>query len=107
LSSPQSPPWLDKLEHFTAFGGLTVILCVAGASFWPVTWRLYAGIVGLVALYGVIDELTQFFVPGRQPDPRDWLANVTGSLAGVAIFAVVRSLRTKTAEKSNERAPDR
>ncbi len=32
--------------------------------------------------YAVLDEIHQYFVPGRCMDPRDWLADTLGGLAG-------------------------
>jgi VanZ family protein len=37
--------------------------------------------LALVAAYAVSDEYHQSFVPGRQPDPLDWLADMAGALA--------------------------
>jgi VanZ family protein len=37
--------------------------------------------LALVAVYALSDEYHQSFVPGRQPDPLDWLTDMTGALA--------------------------
>jgi VanZ family protein len=37
--------------------------------------------LALVAVYALSDEYHQAFVPGRQPDPLDWLTDMTGALA--------------------------
>jgi VanZ family protein len=37
--------------------------------------------LALVAAYAISDEYHQSFVPGRQPDPLDWLADMAGALA--------------------------
>jgi VanZ family protein len=50
-----------------------------------------------VAVYGAFDELTQIPV-GRHADVADWFADVAGSVIGLALFAMVRSIfarRTK------------
>ena len=76
----------DKVEHVTAFAGLAVLLCVAGALWRGASQRLLAAVLGLLALYGVMDEATQRFLPYRTPDTGDWLANILGSGLGLSLF---------------------
>ena len=74
------------LGHFTMFGLL-------GLAIW---WGLgmnsrlldrerqwYA--IGLATLYGVVDELHQHFVPGRQPDVLDVLTDFVGAVVFVLL----------------------
>lgn len=80
----------DKIEHFLGYFLLTFLLCntlyfqdkkVAMKKF-PVILAL-----GIVAFYGMVDELHQYFVPGRFCDINDWIADVIGALiAGVFYF---------------------
>jgi VanZ family protein len=51
-----------------------------------------AGVFGI--LYGLSDEIHQWFVPGRLCDPRDFAADAVGTVAGV-LFAVWLSGRTR------------
>ncbi len=84
--------WFDKVEHAAAYGGLALLL---SAVVWRMTrsMSMTAGIVlGLVAGYGAIDELTQMLVPNRSADYRDWIADVVGGLLGVATFRVLGPL---------------
>jgi VanZ family protein len=37
--------------------------------------------LALIAIYALSDEYHQAFVPGRHPDPLDWLTDMTGALA--------------------------
>ena len=46
------------------------------------------------AAYGLSDELHQHFVPGRQADWLDWLADAGGGLAGTGVLALTRNLRS-------------
>ncbi len=75
----------DKLLHclvYAVFGFLLfrsarvlikgVVMAAAAAAF--------AGI-----LYGLTDEIHQFFVPGRQADPADWAADAVGAVLGVLL----------------------
>mgnify|MGYP001575085830 CR=1 FL=1 len=82
--------YTDKVYHFTAFFGLSFLLCSCVASFRRLGTATYAAIVGLVAAYGVCDELTQMLVPNRSADPLDWLADVSGAILGVLIFSLMQ-----------------
>jgi VanZ family protein len=90
LAKSQNPgrSW-DKQGHLAAFAGLSVLLCLAGATLWRPSWRLYAGVFMVVAAYGAIDELSQRFSPGRFSDFRDWIADMLGAGIGMMCFAVV------------------
>jgi VanZ family protein len=78
----------DKLYHFGAFFGLAILLAFCIGCFRPVRLWQYAGIIGSVACYGVVDELTQTLAINRSADPLDWLADMCGIIAGVLIFAL-------------------
>jgi len=82
--------WFDKVEHCSAYAGLTVLLCAVGATWVFGPARLYGSVFGTVALYGAFDELTQVFVPGRSADLRDWAADLVGAGAGIVVFAIVQ-----------------
>jgi VanZ family protein len=77
----------DKEEHIAAYGLLCLLFfrgfwtCVAevpGQGFWS-----FLG----AAAYGAIDEFHQRFIPGRECDILDWLADVLG--AAIAAFAAI------------------
>ena len=82
----------DKVQHLSAFAGLALLLCLAGAAWGVATQRLVALVLGLIAIYGMFDELTQALVPNREPDLRDWLANMLGAGLGIAVFLCSTSL---------------
>ncbi|MCE9525634.1 MAG: VanZ family protein [Planctomycetales bacterium] len=82
----------DKVYHFFAFFGLTILLCGSMASFRRPGTALYATIVGLVAAYGIFDELTQMLIPNRTADPLDWLADMSGAILGVLTFSLLHRL---------------
>jgi len=84
------PNSLDKLQHLTAFAGLALLLCTSGAAWGFSTRQLLLGVLGLIAVYGVFDELTQAFVPHREPDIRDWLANMLGAGLGATLFLTLQ-----------------
>ncbi len=85
-------PWVlswDKLQHCGAYavGGAAFALALGGRSPWLA--------VALGVLYGASDELHQWFVPGRNPDVRDWVADALGVLAGVFLYRSFLSWRAR------------
>ena len=99
------PNFWDKALHFLAYAGLAFLLaCVRGYRS-PPTLRTYLGLLALVALYGVVDELLQLVVPNRYADIKDWCADMLGAIAGLATYAAgrfivgrVRSLNRQPAD---------
>ena len=99
LTGVQLPQWrvpADKTFHFTAYAGLAFVLATLAAAIWTGTqgkrwghFLRYAAVLPIVALYAVIDELTQPAV-GRTADTLDWAADVAGSTVGLVLFFVVR-----------------
>lgn len=97
LPGPQLPDIHigDKIEHFSAFFILAVLLNLT-LIFQKKSYFLfkYAKLVTIIIcfLYGAIDELHQMIIPGRYADIRDWLADSTGVLIGVLILNFVKFL---------------
>ena len=84
---PSLPPGLlswDKLQHCTAYavGGAALAHALRGGPRRPWPWA--AALLG--SLYGVSDEVHQHFVPGRNSDWHDWLADTLGVLAGIFLY---------------------
>ena len=81
----------DKVAHaarYAVLGGL--VRLATGRTGVAVAWA---------GAYGVSDEVHQAFVPGRSPDPLDWLADVFGAWVGAALVArAVRRARRRTVE---------
>lgn len=69
----------DKVLHFAAYAGLGGLLAygAAPAALGPLP------LIAIGSLYGASDEVHQSFVPGRSPDPLDWVADTLGVVAGV------------------------
>lgn len=88
-------PGFDKLLHFGAFGvwGL-LFACALGRSAprWRVRWVMWTAMLGSV-IYGVSDEVHQAFVPGRDGDPLDVLADASGGVAAALVYGGWRKLR--------------
>jgi VanZ family protein len=75
-----SVPFLDKIAHCVLYAVLGAALA-RGRSRAPSTVP-HAVLLVLGALYGISDEWHQSWVPGRDPDPADWLADVVGLAMG-------------------------
>ncbi|MEM9585832.1 MAG: VanZ family protein [Planctomycetota bacterium] len=78
----------DKSKHFIAYLGLTWLLCYVTQSSHAA--RRFTTIAVVASAYAVLDELTQGFVPGRQPDVWDLLADLAGILAGLSVYLFAR-----------------
>jgi len=91
------PPSIsDKLLHFTAFLGLSVLF---GLWQWASeTRKPHSWLTGFAILtgYAAFDELMQS-VPllNRNPDVIDWLADVAGVICGLGLVWSVRSVVVK------------
>src|SRR6187549_2201971 len=62
---------LDKVAHAGAFAGLAFLLTWLGRASGGRGWKLFAGVLGLAAGYGILDEMTQALVRDRSPDVKD------------------------------------
>ena len=97
IEMPSVLGW-DKLQHCAAYAvGGAAIAHALGAPAHRFAWA--AALLG--SLYGVSDEIHQYFVPGRSSDWRDWVADTVGVLAGVFLFRTYQTWRGRR----NERAP--
>ena len=90
----------DKVFHFVLFGLLCFFIYRAFANqarFPSLAAQPLLASLLLCLAYGIIDELHQTFVPGRAPDPMDWLADSLGALTVVAGLLIVSRVRSKRA----------
>jgi VanZ family protein len=92
-------PFGDKVGHLSLYAVLGVALAWGrGRSRRAVPHLL---LLALGALYGVTDEVHQGYVPGRMPDPWDWVADVTGLVIGYGI-AVRMLARAHTSDDGED-----
>ncbi len=80
--------FLDKLLHFGAYALLGVLFFRAYETL-PIKDRpqLLIGIsIATTTLYGISDEIHQYFVPFRHADILDGVANTIGSICGVYAY---------------------
>ncbi|MGV3482977.1 MAG: VanZ family protein [Planctomycetaceae bacterium] len=84
-----SPVVTDKLLHFTAFFGLSILLC------WVIqtrrhVWQKFAWVAVIAISYAGFDEITQSFVRGRTTDVKDFAADCLGIFTAIALYAALR-----------------
>jgi VanZ family protein len=89
--SPERIPtiaFLDKILHFAAYGLLGILFFRAYTALPLKDHRnmLILFSIGSATLYGISDEIHQYFVPFREADTLDAIANAIGSICGVTIF---------------------
>lgn len=82
----------DKIEHFTAYFILAVILNLAllvQSKYGIVKLRssLFATII--ISCYAALDEFHQLFIPGRSGDIKDWIADFVATCTGVLIIFLI------------------
>jgi VanZ family protein len=90
LSSQSTLPIPKGILGFDKFQHLIAYLALAGTfAFWfsPTQrqfhrLRTFLLIVLVSSLYGVIDEVHQFYVPGRNCNVWDWMADTIGAFLG-------------------------
>ncbi|MFP3042662.1 VanZ family protein [Treponema primitia] len=87
LPTPKGILGFDKLQHVIAYLVLavTVFFWFSPAQRKFHRLRTLFLLVFISSLYGVIDEVHQFFVPGRDCNVWDWIADTIGAFLG-AVF---------------------
>ncbi|MDR0456003.1 MAG: VanZ family protein [Treponema sp.] len=103
LPQPKGIFGWDKLQHFLAYGALGFAVGLwAFPSFWkrrPALALLLATLAG--SAYGAIDEFHQYFVPGRECDVWDWIADTLGAFLGVLALMLCMRILKMNGKKGN------
>jgi VanZ family protein len=78
----------DKIKHFLAFFGLSILLSLTfmyqNKNQALKKYFLVAALI-TTSFYGLIDEIHQSFIPGRYCEFLDWAADSLGGVAGVLL----------------------
>lgn len=92
----------DKLLHFIVFGILAFLLVrslkITKIKYFRNNYLYYA--IFITGIYGIIDEIHQYFVPGRSSTFGDWLADVIGAIFFVAVFHFIEKRKFNMKNKS-------
>ncbi|HHH44655.1 MAG TPA: VanZ family protein [Gammaproteobacteria bacterium] len=87
LETPHLFSGQDKLFHMLAYAVLGFLLLGARKPLVNGFSNAQVGGSILVAsLYGISDEVHQYFVPGRSADPWDWVADTLGAVIAVSLL---------------------
>ena len=81
----------DKSLHFLGYLILVFLLWFTVSDGKKVNWRRPAPwrVLLIMAVYGIVDEWLQSYVPGRSCDAWDLFADMTSTLTGLIIFSVL------------------
>ncbi len=81
-------PGSDKTWHFIGYAGLAILLAARTVSVRTLSTKVMVCVLGVVALYGAVDEVSQIPV-GRDAEIADWYADVAGAAVGVLVIGIV------------------
>lgn len=95
LPDPGGPPGgiSDKTAHVLIYGALGASMMRALAGGRAAAMPTILAAIVLTTLYGVSDEIHQYFVPPRTPDILDVAADAAGGCAGAIFVTVLARLR--------------
>lgn len=84
-------PHIDKLAHFLGYGLLGILFFRAfrTTSLKENADRLMLFSMAASILYGISDEIHQYYVPFRSADIADALADMLGSIYGVFFYQII------------------
>jgi len=88
----------DKLLHLGAYGVMAIFFYRTYLAGWPQAMKrtlIWASVIS-TALYGLSDEIHQYFVPQRSADPLDWMADAVGGALGAVIYQRLFDATRKT-----------
>jgi VanZ family protein len=86
-----SIPWRDKAAHVIEYGILGLLVARAVRGTWPAMKPAPALLVAVLITggWGYLDEVHQAFVPGRDANALDLLADTVGALLGAASYGAL------------------
>jgi hypothetical protein len=81
----------DKTMHFAAYMILTLLLWLSTSFEKKANWKKIRPwlFLGIVMIYGIFDELSQYFIKNRSVDPYDLIANFLGTTAAMAMVTIM------------------
>ena len=86
------PHPLDWTGHFMLYAGLGALLARAAALHgWPMRRLVWLGV--LLSAWAALDEVHQLFIPGRDAEVTDWVADTLG--ASLGLFAGIRLMSSR------------
>lgn len=93
----------DKGAHLLEFAGLGFLLALGFFYNLPRLAFLRSYLTMMTGLtVGLLDEMHQRLVPGRQCDWKDWVADLAGVVAGLTVFWLFFRKKEQKARKSEQ-----
>ena len=89
--------WFDKVEHFSEYF-VFALLTIRALQYTPVGLKgksLYILAILLCFFYAGTDEFHQMYVPGRDADVFDLMADTVGIITGAAVYLLSRYIMQK------------
>lgn len=89
-----SPPSIgfkieDKIAHFAEYLVLGILLAHGFSRLKPGIYRVFLLSAGISGAFGILDELHQLLIPGRQTAGLDMLADVFGSICAAGLYVIL------------------
>jgi VanZ family protein len=93
----------DKFQHLLAYFVLSAALGLwVSREFWQKRrFRAVIIMMSIASVYGIIDEIHQYFVPGRNCNVWDWLADTIGAVLGAIAFLLAARVMARGAQKTS------
>ncbi|MDR2258292.1 MAG: VanZ family protein [Treponema sp.] len=106
LPKPKGIFGFDKLQHLLAFAVLSGAVCLwVSREKWNIRGLFFMLIAASVSsAYGLVDEVHQYFVPGRNCNIGDWIADTLGAVIGAAAFVGIMAAINRRLSKGEETA---
>jgi VanZ family protein len=108
LPQPKGILGFDKIQHLIAY---LVLAGTIGPWISPEFWRTrrvlaFILVTIITSAYGVIDEIHQYFTPGRDCNVWDWIADTLGAVLGSAaiMWTNICLLNKRKMNKANVRS---
>jgi hypothetical protein len=81
----------DKTMHFAAYIVLTLLMWLSTSFEKKANWKKIHPwlVIGIVMIYGMFDELSQYFIKNRSVDRYDLASNFLGTVAAMAMVTII------------------
>jgi VanZ family protein len=102
LQTPMLFPGQDKFLHAAVYAVLGLLLLAAQPrqAQGDYSWRQIGISVLIASLYGLSDEIHQYFIPGRSSEVLDWVADSAGALIAASLLAWLSRKRNSAGRRA-------
>jgi VanZ family protein len=86
-------PEADKVVHFGLYAVLGLLSARAARNSGAPNASTFVRVTLAIAAFAALDEIHQQFIPGREMDVLDWMADLAGAIVGILLFQMARRRR--------------